>query len=114
MTDNRLWMAFFQYIETRQCSRKFPTQPVNISLPFIMLSEPLYHVCMAIATLHASRQGGSSVLEESHPHRPNPFVSYQRSIRTLQLSLQGEDVAQRDDVLFTTFFLVIFEVRQAT
>lgn len=79
-------------------------------LPLLRSSTILSSAVTAIGSLEAMRHGFC----RTHPKLESPhyvaFEAYSNSISALQTALLDPDVTQRDDVIWATFFLGLFEV----
>lgn len=73
-------------------------------------NEHLRDIAIAIGALDANRRADIG----HNLHHPSPrvvaFTNYQRALTRLQDKLSLKDAPQRDDVLWTTFLLGLFEV----
>lgn len=108
-TADRFIGCFLLFIQQNQFTASFQSLDKEI-LHLIRTSPVLYHSAMAIGALDASRRGYISVLKGRESPQYVAFSSYRTSIRLLQASVSEKDAAQRDDVLWGTFFLGLFEV----
>lgn len=100
---------FLLFIQQNQFTASFQILNRDI-LHLIHTSQILYHSAVAIGALDASRRGSVSILYGRESPQYTAFNSYRTSIRALQTSFADKDAAQRDDVLWGTFFLGLFEV----
>jgi hypothetical protein len=99
--------SFLLFIQQNQFTASFQ---INDILHLIRASPILYHSAVAIGALDASRRGSVSTVYGRESPQCTAFNSYRTSIRALQASFADKDAAQRDDVLWGTFFLGLFEV----
>jgi hypothetical protein len=101
--------CFLLFIQQNQFTASFQSLDTEI-LHLVRTSPVLYHSAIAIGALDASRRGFISVPKGRESPQYVAFSSYRTSIRVLQASVSENDAAQRDDVLWGTFFLGLFEV----
>ncbi|KAL2843073.1 fungal-specific transcription factor domain-containing protein [Aspergillus pseudodeflectus] len=76
-------------------------------LPLISTSPVLHQAVMAVGALHANR---NNVERASIKEKVAAMRSYHMSMVALQECLGDKNVVQRDDVLWATFFLGLFEL----
>jgi hypothetical protein len=88
---------------------KFPSIATKL-LPSMEQNEQLKDIAIAIGALEASRRGGVSTSSRHLAPRVVALASYQRALGGLQKKLELIDAVERDDVLWTTFLLGLFEV----
>ncbi|KAL5346425.1 hypothetical protein ACLOAV_008696 [Pseudogymnoascus australis] len=100
---------FLLFIQQNQFTTSFQGLDTEI-LHLVRTSPVLYHSAIAIGALDASRRGSISVPKGRESPQYTAFSSYRTSIRVLQASVSEKDAAQRDDVLWGTFFLGLFEL----
>lgn len=100
---------FLLFIQHNQFTANLQRIDTEI-LHLVRTSPVLYHSAIAIGALDASRRGSISVPKGRESPQYVAFTSYRTSIRVLQASISEKDAAQRDDVLWGTFFLGLFEV----
>ncbi|KAL5364825.1 hypothetical protein BJX96DRAFT_188096 [Aspergillus floccosus] len=79
-------------------------------LPLVNTSPLLSSIISAIGALDASRHGTRASYANVETPRFLAFESYSSSIRSLSIALLDPMVSQRDDVLWATFFLGLFEL----
>jgi hypothetical protein len=101
--------CFLLFIQQNRFTASFQSLDTEI-LHLVRTSPLLYHSALAIGALDASRRGSISVPKGHQSPQYLAFSSYRTSIRVLQASVLEKDAAQRDDVLWGTFFLGVFEV----
>ena len=101
--------CFLLFIQHNQFTASFQSLDTEI-LHLVRTSPVLYHSAIAIGALDASRRGSISVSKGRESPQYVAFSAYRTSIRVLQASVSEKDAAQRDDVLWGTFFLGLFEV----
>ncbi|KFX86878.1 hypothetical protein V490_08756 [Pseudogymnoascus sp. VKM F-3557] len=101
--------CFLLFIQQNQFTASFQSLDTEI-LHLVRTSPVLYHSAIAIGALDASRRGFISVPKGRESPQYVAFSSYRTSIRVLQASVSEKDAAQRDDVLWGTFFLGLFEL----
>ena len=82
----------------------------EILLPLLNASSLLSSIVSAIGALDASRHGTCSTYARLESPRALAFKAYSCSIESLKTALLDLRVSQRDDVLWATFFLGLFEV----
>lgn len=107
--DDRFLASFAAFIRRTQFTRRFPSIDSHLML-LVHTSPPLRHVAIAIGALNASREGAISVLRGRDSPSFISFSHYRKAILALQSSLADSDVAQKEDVLWGTFLLGLFEV----
>lgn len=83
---------------------------LEVLLAAVNNSTLLHSVVSAIGALDASRHGACSTYTKAANPRTIAYKSYSCSIESLKSALMASGVSQRDDVLWATFFLGIFEV----
>lgn len=83
---------------------------VEVLLPLVSESALLSSVVSAIGALDASRHGYCANYVETESSRFLAYKSYSRSIELLKTVLLESEVSLRDDILWATFFLGLFEV----
>lgn len=100
---------FIAVITSCQLTSRFPRVATEL-LPLMDGNEHLWNVAVAIGALNANRRGqvGKSSLHKSP--QIVAFSSYQQALSSLQDKLTLSDAPQRDDLLWTTFLLGLFEV----
>ncbi|OBT91318.1 hypothetical protein VE01_10659 [Pseudogymnoascus verrucosus] len=101
--------CFLLFIQQNRFTASF--QSLDTEILYLVRTSPLlYHSAVAIGALDASRRGSISVSKGRESPQYVAFSSYRASIRVLQASVSEKDAAQRDDVLWGTFFLGLFEL----
>ncbi|KAJ0420114.1 hypothetical protein BJY00DRAFT_143186 [Aspergillus carlsbadensis] len=101
--------AFVSFIQQNAFTANLSVIILDL-LPLIPTSPVLRHAAMAVGALHAKR---NSVEREPIGRKSSPLAainSYHLSMVALQACLGDDDVMQRDDVLWATFFLGLFEL----
>ncbi|KAJ5359737.1 uncharacterized protein N7496_012150 [Penicillium cataractarum] len=83
---------------------------IEVLLPLVNKSTLLSAVISAIGALDASRHGSCSTYTKNGNPRALAYKSYASSIESLKTELLGSEVSRRDDVLWATFFLGLFEL----
>lgn len=83
---------------------------VGVLVPLVSKSALLSSVVRAIGALDASRHGSCGAYAKAEVPQSLAYKSYSHSIESLKVALQDSEVSQRDDVLWATFFLGLFEV----
>ncbi|CAI7616696.1 unnamed protein product [Penicillium discolor] len=83
---------------------------VSDLLPLISTSPLLYHAVIAVGALDANRHTGGRALKRDKSPYVDAMTSYHKSMGILRSSLGNRDVMQQEDVLWTTFFLGLFEL----
>lgn len=83
---------------------------LEVLLPLVNKSTLLSSVASAIGALDASRHGSCSTYTKTENPQTLAYKSYSCSIESLKAELLGSGVSRRDDVLWATFFLGLFEV----
>ncbi|TWU78636.1 hypothetical protein ED733_005365 [Metarhizium rileyi] len=80
-------------------------------LPILDANEHLRSIAVAIGALDASRRAQVGTHHPLHPSaRVVAFTNYQRALARLQGELDSSQAPLRDDVLWTTFLLGLFEL----
>jgi hypothetical protein len=82
----------------------------EVLLPLVSESALLGSVVRAIGALDASRHGSCGAYGKVECPQSVAYKSYSHSIESLRTALLDSEVSQRDDVLWATFFLGLFEV----
>lgn len=83
---------------------------LEVLLPLVSGSALLSSVARAIGALDASRHGSCGAYGKSEFPQSLAYRSYSYSIESLKTALLDSKVSQRDDILWATFFLGLFEV----
>ncbi|KAJ6111534.1 hypothetical protein N7523_007595 [Penicillium sp. IBT 18751x] len=78
-------------------------------LPLILTSPILYHAVLAVGGLDASRHSGGRALKGEKSPGVDAMTSYHTSMSILRSRLGDRNVVQREDVLWATFFLGLYE-----
>ncbi|KAF2476599.1 uncharacterized protein BDR25DRAFT_375589 [Lindgomyces ingoldianus] len=107
--DDRFFASFAAFIRRTQFTRRFPSVNSDLML-LVHTSHPLRHAAIAIGALNASREGAISVLRGRDSPSIIAFTYYRKAILSLKSILAEKDVAQREDVLWSTFLLGLFEL----
>lgn len=102
---------FLAFIQRCQFTRRCASIGQDL-VPLIQSSPHLLHIATAIGALEASRRGSSRAFYEQQSPHLIAFSSYHKSILAIRASLSCKGVAQREDILWGTFLLGLFEVRQ--
>ncbi|KAH8804371.1 fungal-specific transcription factor domain-containing protein [Xylogone sp. PMI_703] len=108
--DTDMFLSYFLAF-IRRC--QFTRRCASIGQDLLLLirgSPHLFHAATAIGALDASRQGSSRTFQEQQSPQLIAFSSYHKSISTFQASLSCKDITQRDDILWGTFLLGLFEL----
>lgn len=92
-----------------QFTEGFASVTANL-VPVIEKSHSLRHVAIAIGALDVSRRSSVSSRRGQESPLYVALVSYGSSIQALRTKLAKSGSSQRDDVLWGTFLLGIFEV----
>ncbi|KAJ0419179.1 hypothetical protein BJY00DRAFT_314248 [Aspergillus carlsbadensis] len=79
-------------------------------LPLLRTSSLLSSAVRAVGALSASRHGSVCMAKGRDSPYFIAFTAYSASISALQATLADRDIARRDDVLWATFFLGLFEL----
>ncbi|KAL2819213.1 hypothetical protein BJX63DRAFT_382711 [Aspergillus granulosus] len=79
-------------------------------LPLLRTSSLLCSAVTAVGALSASRHGSVCTDRGRNSAHFIAFSAYSTSLRALQTALMDENIAKRDDVLWGTFFLGLFEL----
>ncbi|KAJ5882893.1 uncharacterized protein N7473_009779 [Penicillium subrubescens] len=87
---------------------------VEVLLPLVTESALLSSVVRAIGALDASRHGSCGAYAKAELPQSLAYKSYSHSIEALKVALLDSEVSQRDDVLWATFFLGLFELMADT
>lgn len=107
--ENRILEYFFAFFCHNQFVRNYESLAKAL-LPLIQTSSLLYSAVTAVGALDAARHGSCSACSRMESPSFIAFRAYSNSISALQTALLGRHVAKRDDVLWATFFLGLFEV----
>ncbi len=101
---------FFAFLR-RNCLVHRADTFVEILLPLLNTSSLLSSIASAIGALDAARHGACSIYARFESPQALAFKSCSCSIGSLKTALLDSKVSQRDDVLWATFFLGLFEVQ---
>lgn len=107
--ETRILDYFFAFF----CHNQFVRNSESLAkalLPLLQTSPLLYSAVTAVGALDAARRGSCSAYSRTESPHFIALRAYSNSIGALQTALLGRHVAQRDDVLWSTFFLGLFEV----
>lgn len=104
----RLLDYFASFIEHNMFTMSFGSIVPDL-LPLISTSPVLYHAVIAVGALHGNRHTDGRALQEKSPY-VDSMTSYHKSMGILRSCLGNRDVMQKEDILWATFFLGLFEV----
>ncbi|KAI9041142.1 uncharacterized protein KD926_007412 [Aspergillus affinis] len=107
--DTRLLDCFVSFIQRNMFTTSFASIVPDL-LPLISTSPVLYHAVIAIGALDAHRQSAGRALRGDTPPYVDAMTSYHKSMGILRSCLEENNVFQRDDILWATFFLGLFEL----
>ncbi|KAJ5414942.1 hypothetical protein N7509_000040 [Penicillium cosmopolitanum] len=79
-------------------------------LPLISTSPLLYYAVIAVGALDANRHTGGRVLQGEKLSYVDSMTFYRKSISILRCCVGKSNVMQREDALWATFFLGLFEL----
>lgn len=105
----RLLDHFVSFIQQNLFTMSFSSIVPEL-LPLILTSPILYHAVIAVGGLDASRHSAGRALQGEKPLCVDAMTSYHTSMGILRSCLEQRNVVQREDVLWATFFLGLFEV----
>jgi hypothetical protein len=105
----RLLDYFVAFIQHNMFTMSFPSIIPDL-LPLISTSPVLYYAVIAVGGLDASRYTGGRALQGEKSPYVDAMTYYHKSMGILRSSLGHSNVMQKDDVLWATFFLGLFEV----
>ncbi|CAI7642778.1 unnamed protein product [Penicillium palitans] len=105
----RLLDYFASFIQHNMFTMSFASI-VSDLLPLISTSPVLYHAVIAVGALDANRHTGGRALKGEKSPYVHAMTSYHKSMGILRSSLGNRDVMQKEDVLWATFFLGLFEL----
>jgi hypothetical protein len=105
----RLLDYFVSFIQQNMFTTGFSSIVPDL-LPLISSSPLLYHAVIAVGALNANRHTGGRALQGEKPPFVDAMTSYHKSIGILRSCVRNNNVMQREDVLWATFFLGLFEV----
>ncbi|EFY91084.1 hypothetical protein MAC_02970 [Metarhizium acridum CQMa 102] len=100
---------FVAVIRNCQFTARFPLVATAL-LPVMSGNSHLSHVAIAIGALDAHRRAQVGASRDYPSPRIVAFTRYQRALASLQDELGSSNAPQRDDVLWTTFLLGLFEL----
>lgn len=105
----RLLDYFASFIEHNMFTMSFASIVPDL-LPLISTSPVLYHAVIAVGALDPNRHSGRRALQGEKSLYVDSMTSYHKSMGILRSCLGNRDVMQKEDVLWATFFLGLFEV----
>ncbi|KAJ5371884.1 hypothetical protein N7517_003890 [Penicillium concentricum] len=105
----RLLDYFVSFIQQNMFTMGFSSIVPDL-LPLISTSPLLYHAVIAVGALDANRHTGGRALQGEKPPNVDAMTSYHQSIGILRSCVGNSNVMQREDVLWATFFLGLFEL----
>ncbi|KAJ5210079.1 Protein of unknown function DUF3468 [Penicillium cf. griseofulvum] len=105
----RLLDYFVSFIEQNMFTTGFSSIVPDL-LPLISTSPLLYYAVIAVGALDAHRHTGGRALQGENSPYVDAMTSYHKSIGILRICVEHEHVMQREDVLWATFFLGLFEL----
>ncbi|KAH7131746.1 hypothetical protein B0J13DRAFT_108152 [Dactylonectria estremocensis] len=112
--DDTLYLNYFaSFLQRCELTREFATTTSDL-LPLIQACPPLQGVTRAIGALEASRRGSVCSVAGRQSAQHVAFKSYGDSMRALRPLLQLTGAVYREDVLWSTFLLGIFELLSET
>ncbi|KAJ5593214.1 hypothetical protein N7537_010118, partial [Penicillium hordei] len=100
---------FASFIEHNMFTTSFASIVPDL-LPLISTSPVLYHAVIAVGALDANRHTGGRALQGEKSAYVDSITSYHKSMGILRSCLGNRDVMQKDDILWATFFLGLFEL----
>ncbi|KID63407.1 C6 finger domain protein, partial [Metarhizium hybridum] len=100
---------FVAVIRNCHFTARFPLAATAL-LPVMRGHDHLSHVAVALGALDAHRRAQVGTSPDYPSPRTVAFTRYQRALASLQDELGSSDAPQRDDVLWTTFLLGLFEL----
>ncbi|KAJ9485138.1 hypothetical protein VN97_g8212 [Penicillium thymicola] len=107
--STRLLDYFASFIEHNMFTISFASIVPDL-LPLISTSPVLYHAVIAVGALHANRHTEGRALQGEKSAYVDSMTSYHKSMGILRSCLGNRDVAQKEDILWATFFLGLFEL----
>lgn len=107
--STRLLDYFASFIEHNMFTRSFASIVPDL-LPLISTSPVLYHAVIAVGALDPNRHSGGRALQGEKSPYVDSMTSYHKSMGILRSCLGNRDVMQKEDVLWATFFLGLFEL----
>ncbi|KAJ5817129.1 hypothetical protein N7447_009362 [Penicillium robsamsonii] len=105
----RLLDYFVSFIRQNKFTMGFSSIVPEL-LPLISTSPLLYHAVVAVGALDANRHTGGRALQGEKPPYVDAMTSYHKSIGILRGCVGKINVMQREDILWATFFLGLFEL----
>ncbi|KAJ5152641.1 uncharacterized protein N7482_009119 [Penicillium canariense] len=105
----RLLDYFASFIQENMFTTGFSTILPEL-LPLISTSPVLYHAVIAVGALDVNRHTCGRALQGEKPPKVDAMTSYHKSMGILRSSLGKGNVTQREDILWATFFLGLFEL----
>ncbi|KAJ5296487.1 Cupin 2 conserved barrel [Penicillium atrosanguineum] len=105
----RLLDYFVSFIQQNLFTMSFSSIVPEL-LPLISTSPLLYHAVIAVGGLDANRHSAGRALQGEKPPYVDAMTSYRTSMSILRSCLGEINVVQREDVLWATFFLGLFEL----
>ncbi|RHZ43940.1 Zn(II)2Cys6 transcription factor [Aspergillus thermomutatus] len=108
-TEIRYIDQFMAFIRRNRFTRRFRCLPTEV-VPLLHTSTLLSLAVTAIGALDAARHASVSTHRGQESPRLIALSAYSSSLRELQTALADSDVARREDVLWGTFFLGLFEL----
>ncbi|OGE47451.1 hypothetical protein PENARI_c044G04319 [Penicillium arizonense] len=100
---------FVSFIQQNMFTMRFSSIVPDL-LPLISTSPVLYNAVIAVGALEANRHFAGRTLQGEEPPYVDSMTSYHKSIGILRSCLGKSNVMQREDVLWATFFLGLFEL----
>ena len=107
--DSRILDSSFAFMRRNQFVHD-PEGLVKILVPALETSPFLRSAVVAVGALDSARRGACRSHSQPDSPRLIAFKSYSDAIHGLQAALHDQNIAERDDVLWGTFFLGVFEV----
>ena len=101
--------CFVSFIEQNMFTMSFSSIIPDL-LPLISTSPVLYNAVIAVGALDANRHAGGRALQGEKSPYVDAMTSYHKSMGILRSCLGNINVMQKEDVLWATFFLGLFEV----
>jgi hypothetical protein len=105
----RLLDYFASFIQENMFTTSFSTILPDL-LPLISTSPVLCHAVISVGALDVNRHTCGRALQGEKPPNVDAMTSYHKSMSILRSSLGKGNVTQREDILWATFFLGLFEV----
>ncbi|KAK4869244.1 hypothetical protein LT330_006244 [Penicillium expansum] len=101
--------CFVSFIEQNMFTMSFSSIIPDL-LPLISTSPVLYNAVIAVGALDANRHAGGRALQGEKSPYVDAMTSYHKSMGILRSCLGNINVMQKEDVLWATFFLGLFEL----